>query len=249
MNKVYTLKDNDLVLGFDKKYVLRIKDLDDADKPREKLIRHGSDFLSVSELLAVVFNVGTKKENVLEMTQRILREYGEKAIVSEKRPASLAKELEIPLNKACQVVACFELGRRYFSEKDGKAVFVRTAKQAFNYLSDMQNLPKECFRGLYLNSRYQIIHDEVISMGSLTSNIVHAREVFRPAVECSAAAIIVAHNHPSGSLKPTQSDIEVTEKLVKAGEVLGIDILDHLVIAKNKFMSILEDKDYENEKL
>jgi len=249
MNNTYAIKDNDLILGSSKKYVLRIKDMDEANKPREKLIKHGSDFLSVSELLAVVFTVGTRKENVLQMTHRILKEYGERAIVSERKPVKLAQELDIPLNKACQIVACFELGRRYFSEKDGRSIFIRSAKQAFEYLSDMKNLPKECLRGLYLNSRYQIVHDEVISMGSLTSNIVHAREVFRPAIECSAAAVIIAHNHPSGSLLPTQSDFEVTDKLVQAGGVLGIDILDHVIIAGDKYISILENKHYATEEL
>jgi len=246
MSNFYALRENDFVLGeMNKRYVLKVKDLAEDDKPREKLIKHGSDVLTSAELLAVILNVGTRKEDILGMTRRIIKDYGEKAVINEKQPKKLSTEVGIPLTKACQIVAAFELGRRYFSKKDGKALYARTARQAFDYLRDMQSLTKECFRGLYLNSRYQIIHDELISMGSLTANIVHAREVFRPAIECSAAAIIVAHNHPSGSLKPTQSDIEVTEKLVEAGEVLGIDILDHIIIANNKFISILENKHYE----
>lgn len=245
MSNYYALRENDFVLGeLSKKYVLKVKDLAEDDKPREKIIKHGSEVLSSAELLAVILNVGTKKENVLGMTQRIIKEYGERAILSERKPKKLAEEIGIPLTKACQIVAAFELGRRYFSKKDGKSIYIRTAKQAFDYLKDMQNLSKECFRGLYLNSRYQVIRDEIISIGSLTANIVHAREVFRPAIECSAAAIIVAHNHPSGSLVPTQSDIDVTKKLIRSGQILGIDILDHIIIANNKFISILEDKRY-----
>jgi DNA repair protein RadC len=99
---------------------------------------------------------------------------------------------------------------------------------------------KEQLRGLYLNSRYQLIHDEVISIGSLTSNIVHPREVFQPAIERGAVALIIAHNHPSGVLEPTTADINVTEQLISAGKVLGIELLDHLIIAKSKYISIME---------
>jgi DNA repair protein RadC len=99
---------------------------------------------------------------------------------------------------------------------------------------------KEQLRGLYLNSQYQVIHDEVISVGSLTANIVHPREVFQPAVEHGAIAIILAHNHPSGRLEPTTADIEITEQLISAGQVLGIDLLDHLVITTKRYVSIME---------
>jgi len=238
----YTFKENNLILSNeDKKYVLKIKDLADEDRPRERLIKHGSSVLSTQELLAIIMNVGTKKEEILTMSSRILKEYGEKNIVNQTNPRVLEKELDIPLVKACQIVACFELGRRFFKQGTGRQITVRTAKQAYNYLRDMHDLPKEQLRGLYLNSRYRLIHDEVISVGSLTANIVHPREVFRPALEYSAAAVILAHNHPSGSIKPTQMDIEVTKQLVKAGKILGVDLLDHIIITKNKFISIPVD--------
>lgn len=104
---------------------------------------------------------------------------------------------------------------------------------------------KEQLRGLYLNSRYQIIYDEVISVGSLTSNIVHPREVFQPAIEQGAVAVIIAHSHPSGELKPSQADVEVTEQLIGASKVLGIDLLDHLIISKISYISIKEYIHYE----
>jgi len=103
----------------------------------------------------------------------------------------------------------------------------------------MGTLNKEQFRGLYLNSRYQLVHDEVISLGTLTASLVHPREVFKPALEYSAVALIIAHNHPSGSLKATAADQEITNQLIEAGKILEIEILDHLIIAKNKFTSIL----------
>jgi DNA repair protein RadC len=236
--KNYRIVDHDLLLGQDKKYVLRVKDLAENDKPREKLIARGSSELSSAELLAIVLNTGNKREGVLQLSSRLLKEYGEKALISQTDPQKLARDLEVPLVKSCQIVACFELGRRFFQKKPHGSVTIRTARQAYDHLRDMGNLGKENFRGLYLNSRYQLIHDEVISIGSLTSSLVHPREVFRPALEYGAVAIIIAHNHPSGSLKITAADLEVTAKLVEAGKVLGIDILDHLLVAGNKFVSI-----------
>ena len=234
----YQIKDNDLTIGGDKKYILRVKDLAEKDKPREKLVSKGPNELSSAELLAIILNTGDKKEGVLELSNRLLKEYGEKAIISQTNAEKLTKDLNISLIKACQIVACFELGRRFFQKKPHGSVTIRSAKQAFEHLKDMGILSKENFRGLYLNSRYQIIHDEVISVGSLTSSLVHPREVFKPAIEYSAAAIIIAHNHPSGSLKITEADLEVSLKLAEAGRILGIDILDHLIIAKNKFVSV-----------
>lgn len=235
----YSLKDNDLILdNSNKKYVLRVRDLSEEDKPREKLVRHGLPELSASELLAVVLGVGTKKEEVLAMSNRVLKEYGERTIANQVDPEIISKELDIPLSKACQIVACFELGRRFFKKSEFGPVTIRTAKQAFNYLKEMGSLPKEHLRGLYLNSRYRIIHDEVISVGSLTANIVHPREIFRPAIEYSAVAIILAHNHPSGSIKPTDADIEITGQIYQASKIIGIDLLDHIIIAKNKYSSI-----------
>lgn len=238
----YTLRGNNLILDNEgKKYVLKIKDLPEDEKPREKLINYGPSVLSAAELMAIVLSVGTKKEEVLAMSSRILKEYGEKTIINQTNPQEIEKELNIPLAKSCQIVACFELGRRFFKKNERGPITIRTAKQTYQYLRDMRDLPKEYFRGIYLSSRYRIIHDEVISMGSLTANIIHPREVFRPAIEYSAAAVIVAHNHPSGSIKPTKSDIEITKQLIKAGKILGIDLLDHVIIAKNKFISIPVD--------
>jgi DNA repair protein RadC len=109
----------------------------------------------------------------------------------------------------------------------------------------MGDLQKEQLRGLYLNSRYQVIHEEVISVGSLTANIVHPREVFQPALEYSAVAVLVAHNHPSGNLEPSEDDIQATNQLIAAGGVLGIDLLDHLIITKTRYVSLIGRKNDE----
>lgn len=235
----YRIIDRDIIMGESPApYVLRVKDLPDNEKPREKLTEVGPGELSVAELVAVIWGVGTKSEDVLAMARRAVREYGERSIANETSPERLAHTAGITVGKASQIVAAFELGRRYHATSAGRPVHIRDAQQAFQYLKSMGHLQKEQLRGLYLNSRQSIIHDEVISVGSLTSNVVHPREVFRPALEKGAVAIIIAHNHPSGSLRPTLADVHVTEQLQAAGEVLGIEVLDHLIIAGEKFVSV-----------
>ncbi len=237
-SSVYLITDNDFVIDGERKYVLRVKDLETEDKPREKLKAHGPKTLNVAELMAIVLTAGTRKEEVMQMSTRIIKEYGEKGIAYQTDPAVLCRDLGIPEVKACQIVACFELGRRFFEGKAGGRQVIRNAKQAFAYFKDMRDLPKEQLRGIYLNSHYQVIYDEVISIGSLTSNVVHPREVFRPALVCGAVAVILAHNHPSGCAKPSDSDVMITEKLLQAGNVMGINLLDHIIIAGDKFSSI-----------
>ena len=243
-SKTYQFTDRDLLAtDGSPRYIMRVRDLELPDKPREKLLAAGPSGLSMAELVAILWGVGTRKEEVLTMARRLFKEYGEHTIRSETNPSRLAELLDIPVGKACQIVACLELGRRFYATSAyGEPSYVRTTQQAHHYFSDMGKSPKEQLRGLYLNSRYQVIHDEVISVGSLTANIVHPREVFRPAIEHGAVAIIVAHNHPSGSLEPTQADLEITNQLRTAGDIMGIQLLDHLVINETSYKSIREEQ-------
>lgn len=245
MQQLYAIKNNDLISvsqeNKNRNYVLKIGDIPLEEKPREKLLKFGATALSAQELLAVMLNVGTKKEDVMSMAGRILKEYGEKSAMKQQDPAIMARDLNIPLIKAVQIVACAELGRRFFDKKDNRLAIIRTPQDVFNYVGDMKYLTKEHLRGIYLNSHHMVIHDEVISIGTVDSNIVHPREVFRPAVEYSAAGIILAHNHPSGVIEPSKIDIEITEQLIKAGSLIGINLLDHIVVTKNKFASVPAD--------
>lgn len=237
--KFYTLTDTDLFLdNSNREYILKVRDLPSDDKPREKLIKQGPEALSLPELLAIILNTGNQTEDVLEMSGRIIREYGEKSIIAEKDAEKLSKELNIPIMKACQVIACGEIGRRFYEKNDSGFAVIRSAKDAYEYLQDMHNLPKEHLRGLYLNSHNRIIHDEVISIGTINTNIVHPREVFRPAIEYSAAAVVLAHNHPSNIATPSAQDIEITNQLIHAGKILGINVLDHVIITKSTYVSI-----------
>ncbi len=238
----YTMQNHDLVLdGPDRPYRLKIRDLPAEEKPREKLFSHGVSALSVSELLALVLGVGTTREDVLEMSSRIIKNYGEGSIMFERDPKALAKNFKLPIGKAAQIIACAELGRRFFQKNEASLPVVRTAREVFEYVNDMRNLSKEHLRGIYLNAHYKVIHDEVISIGTVDGNIIHPREVFKPAVERSAVALILVHNHPSGETEPSEADIAVTKQLISAGRVLGVDLIDHVIVTRDSFASVPAD--------
>jgi DNA repair protein RadC len=221
-----------------KKYILTIHDLPSDEKPREKLAALGPKALSTAELLATVLSVGTKKEDVLSMSSRIIKEYGEKSILSVTDPEVLSRDLDIPIVKAMQIVACAELGRRFYEKNDASAPVIRTASDVFDYVTDMRELSKEHLRGIYLNAHYKVIHDEIISIGTVDTNIIHPREVFRPALEYAAVAVILVHNHPSGNTAPSDADIAITKQLVEAGSLIGIDLVDHVIVTRTAFASI-----------
>ena len=221
-------------------YEINMKVLPEDEKPREKLLKYGSGALKNAELLAIVLNTGYKGEGVLELSGRIIKEYGSKAITFERNVARMMETLGVPKVKACQIVACFELGRRFFKEDPSKTPIIRSPDDAYKYLEDMRKLKKEELRGLYLNTKNKLIHDEVISIGTLTANLVHPREAFLPAVEYSAAGLIVAHNHPSGDPTPSEDDIKVTKQLIDAGRIMNIDLLDHIIVGDGRFISIKE---------
>ena len=235
----YIVKNHDIVLdGREKKYSLKVRDLPKEEKPREKLLKHGISVLTTSEILAVLLSTGTKKEDVLEMSGRIIRNYGEGSIMFEKDPKKMAENFDIPLGKAMQIIACAELGRRFFQKNESSLPVVRTAREVYDYVKDMHNLSKEHLRGIYLNAHYKVIHDEIISIGTVDGSIIHPREVFKPAIERSAVALILVHNHPSGDITPSEMDIKVTVQLVEAGKLLGVDLIDHVIVTKNSFISI-----------
>ncbi len=238
---LYAIRDNSLILdrSWGGDYTLTIHDLPPDEKPREKLMAQGPEALSVRELTTLLLVTGTTKENVLEMTNRIVREYGERNIFAEKSAEKLSKDLDIPIVKACQIIAAGELGRRHYDKTSVGFTVIKNAEDVFNYLTDMRTLPKEHMRGLYLNSHGRIIRDETISIGTINSNIIHPREVFHPAIASNAAALVIAHNHPSGEVTPSAEDIEITKQLAQAGKILGIALLDHVIITKDAYTSVM----------
>lgn len=225
----------------DKPYALTIRDLPDNERPREKILSAGPSALTPKELLAIVLEKGTRKEGVLEMTERIVREYGERNVFANTDAKKLARDLEIPLGKAMQIVAVGELGRRFFEHNRNGFAVIRAAKDAFEYAVDMRLLKKECLRGIYLNAHYQVVHDEIISIGTVDASIVHPREIFRPGICSSAAGVILIHNHPSEILEPSAEDRRVTKQVKEAGALIGIELIDHLIVTGKGFRSILDN--------
>lgn len=219
-------------------YVLKVKDMPREDKPREKMLMSGPSSMTLVELLAIILINGTKKEDVMSIAERIVKEYGHSALSTNRDASVLAKELDIPLVKACQIIATGEIGRRLFSKNFSGLATIRTAEDVYAYVSDMHALPKEQLRGLYLDTHHKVIHDEVLSIGTINASMVHPREVFKPAIEYGAAAVILVHNHPSNVSTPSKSDIQITEQIVMAGKVLGISLLDHVVVARDSFTSV-----------
>jgi len=238
----YSIKNDSAIIARSdgiKPYVLKFRDLPNDKKPREKMMREGPSILSMAELLAVMINIGSKKEDVLAMASRVLKQYGEKSIANERDPKRLAKELNIPIGKATQIVASVEFGRRLFEKTSSGNKSIRTARDVYELAKNMQGLPREHLRGIYLNNHYKIIHDEIISIGTVDAHMVHPREVFKPAIDFGAVAIILVHNHPSGNLKPSSADLEITEQLRTVGTILGIELVDHVIVSEKGFVSIM----------
>jgi len=216
-----------------------IKNIPKIDRPREKLIQYGPEKLSNSELLALLLRSGNKDVNAIELAGKILKKFGAKELPNLNFK-DLKKIPGLGPAKTCEIVACFELGKRLL--KDKKAHIFLTPKEIWEELKDLKNHKKEHFVIFYLDSRKQEIKRETISIGSLNANLVHPREVFEPAIRNLAAQIILAHNHPSGDPEPSEDDLEITKRLIESGKILGIEVIDHIIVAKNDFFSFKERK-------
>ncbi len=219
-------------------YKAKIKDMPEDERPRERLIKYGPKHLSTAELLAIVMRVGTREENALELAKKLLEKYNLPAL-SKSDVIELRKTLGIGDAKACQIVASFELGRRLLTYESKPPI--RTPQDVADmFMSELRYLKKEIFKGVYLDTKNRVIADETVSMGSLNTNIVHPREVFKKAIEKSAASIILVHNHPSGDPTPSNEDIELTKRMREAGNLLGIEVFDHVIIGDGKYISLKE---------
>lgn len=215
----------------------KIKDLPKVDRPREKMEKYGPEKLSDAELLAILLRTGTKDCNVLKLSQKILKKFPQEKILT----ASLDELKNIHglgKVKAIEIIACLELGKRIL--KDKKATLILSPKDVWENCKDIRDHKKEHFVIFYLDTRNQEIQREIISVGILNANLIHPREVFEPAIRHTAAQIIVAHNHPSGSCEPSDDDIAITKRLQEAGKILGIEIVDHVIVAKNSHLSLKE---------
>ena len=214
-----------------------IKELNKIERPRERLIRYGAGKLSNAELLSILLRTGRKGQNVLEISKKILKKSGEKNF-GDIKFEELKKYPGLGPVKACEIIACFELGRRFLKGK--KLNVYLSPEDVWAELKDIRENKKEHFIVFYLDTGNQEIKREIISVGTLNYNIVHPREVFESAVKNLAAGIILAHNHPSGSLEPSPEDLSLNKRLVEAGKILGIQVLDHIIVTQTGFSSFKE---------
>lgn len=208
---------------------LGIKDIEISERPREKMLKKGAKELNTSELLAIILRVGSQRENVTDMSRRIISEYK-----LEKLFDYSLKELQeikgIGPNKAMQILAISELGKRYNKSKNPITKITR-AEDVYDYFKeDLQDQKQENFYILMLNNRNHIIKSEFITRGVLDASIIHPREIFKPAIKNSAAKIILIHNHPSGDPEPSQEDLDITKKIINIGKEMDIKVLDHVII-------------------
>jgi len=214
----------------------KIKDIPKLERPREKLIKKGPKALKKEELLAIILRTGLKGKNAIQVANDILIKYGNKKFLLASYQ-ELRNIKGVGPTKAAQILAAIELGSRLFKEKPEQEIYIHSPEDTIKIISGLKNNKKENFVALYLDARNKLIYQETISIGSLNASIVHPREVFEPAIQYLAAQIILAHNHPSGDPEPSTEDLAITKRLVESGKILGIEITDHIIVAKNGFIS------------
>ena len=214
----------------------KIKDLPDFSRPREKLKEKGAKALSDAELLAIILGSGNKSQDVLSLASKVSKLLAENH--GQVSLEMLSRMEGIGLAKASQILAGFELARRYIVKDATKIV---GAKDVLPLLSDVISKQQEYFICISLNGANEVIEKRTVTVGLLDKSQVHPREVFADVISDRAASVILAHNHPSGELKPSNSDLKIHEQLTEAAKILGIRILDHIIVSKKGYFSFQEE--------
>ena len=217
-----------------------VRDLPVNERPRERLLRLGSEALSAQEVLALILGRGVKGESVIDTSQKLIRRFGSLKGVANASVEELTQTKGIGTAKAAQIKAALELSRRLEADAGDrpKPVLKSPDDVAAEVRRQLKGKKKEHFVVLCLDTRNRLIGSRLVSIGSLDTSIVHPREVFREAVSSCAASVIFAHNHPSGDPEPSKEDIELTKRLAKAGEIMGIDVLDHIIVCDESHLSL-----------
>lgn len=222
----------------------KIKSMPEDDRPREKLAGKGPESLSDAELLAILLRTGKKGRNVIEVARDLLEEHGNLALLAGKSLSAITKVNGIGKDKGATLLAAFEISRRIgLRAKNFSEYQISTPSEVGEiFVPILRDEEKEKFIVVCLNTSNKIIRYSVISVGNLDTSVVHPREVFKTALENNAKSIILVHNHPSGSIEPSSADISITQKLVEAGKVMQIPVLDHIIIGGNEYSSMLMKK-------
>ncbi len=220
---------------------ITIKEMAEDERPREKLVKYGVTSLSNAELLAILIRTGTREASAIDLARKILSTNKEGLrILADSTVEELSQIKGIGISKASQLLAAIELGKRLAtSSKNIKSI--KSPKDISDlFMEEMRYYKKEYFKILLLNTKNEIISSDLISVGSLNSSLVHPREVFVNAIKKSASCIILVHNHPSGNPRPSKEDINITKRLIEAGKIIGIDVLDHIIIGDGSYSSLKE---------
>ena len=222
-------------------YHLSIHDLPTAERPRERLKNYGAASLSNAELIAILLRTGIKGENVLNLSARLLTEYGGLLGLARAEFADLAAKRGLGPAKASQVKAALELARRLVLASPNARPQITSPGDAANLLMlEMGGLAQEHFRVILLDTKHYVLGMPTLYKGNTNAAIIRAGEVFRPAVKAAATAIILVHNHPSGDPTPSPEDVQVTKRIIEGGKMLDIEVLDHIVIGNQRFVSLRE---------
>ena len=225
--------------------MLKIKDIEKLERPRERLINKGVEVLSNEELLAIILKTGTKEYSAKELASFLIKELEGIKNLNNINYEKLKSIKGIGEAKACEIIASIELGKRINRELDNiNNILLNKTSLVFEYYKDkLGNLVQEHFYCIYLDNKKKVIKDKLLFIGTLNHSIVHPREVFKNAYLCSASSIILVHNHPSGNVIPSKQDLDITKNLIAVGSILGIKVVDHVIIGKNNYYSFLENGD------
>ena len=217
-----------------------VRDLPLNERPRERLLKLGSEALSAQEILALILGRGIKGESVMVTSQKLLSRFGNLKGIANASVEELSEIKGVGLAKAAQIKAALELSKRLEGDAgERQKPMVKSPEDVVNIVkSQLKGKKKEHFLVLCLDTRNRVINFRLVSIGSLDTSIVHPREVFKEAVSSSAASVIFVHNHPSGDPEPSKEDVELTKRLVKAGEMMGIDVLDHIIVCDRSHLSL-----------
>lgn len=207
-----------------------LKNWPEEERPRERLLRHGADTLSDAQLLGIILRTGAGGKTAIDVGRELLDTLGGIAGIARAGIAELCKVQGVGPAKAAEIKAALELGRRHQKPTLAGASLCASQEVAEYFHPRLRDIKKEEFRCVLLDTKNRVIREETVSTGSLTASLVHPRETFKTAVRESAAAVIFVHNHPSGDTKPSQEDILLTRRLVQAGDLLGIKVLDHVIV-------------------
>jgi DNA repair protein RadC len=225
----------------DEQYNPTIKELPSSERPRERLLHYGAGALSTGELLAIILRTGAPNENVVRVAQRLLANFDSLAGLARASTPELISEKGLGPAKVAQLKAALELGRRMLIESPGERPQVRSPADAANLvMSEMSILEQEHLRVMLLDTKNRVLETKTVYQGSLNTSLIRVGELFREAIRANCASLIVLHNHPSGDPTPSPEDVAVTRQIVEAGKLLDVDVLDHLIIGRQRFVSLKE---------